>query len=312
VRELSCWADLDGPTHYVELREPDQLAPGAEQPGPPLVLVHGLAGASANWMAIAPTLAATGRRVLALDLPGHGLTRPAGRDSSVDGLVEVVRRFVDEVAGGPSVLVGNSLGGLLCLEQAARHPDSVVALALLAPAVPTGRARMHPITVAGFAGYAVPGLGELLVSGRRRRWTPEQLVAQSLWMCCADPSRVPADLVRRHVELVRRRAGYRRLDDAFLTTARTLLRRLARPRRLRARLDAVRCPVLLVHGTRDRLVPVAAARAVARAHPSWRYEEVPDVGHVPQMEVPEQTADLLAQWMADVEQRRLFTDRIAG
>jgi len=64
------------------------------------------------------------------------------------------------------------------------------------------------------------------------------------------------------------------------------------------RLRSYRGPVLLLHGDRDRLVPVAAARAVARANPAWRFEVAHDVGHVPQLEVPDWTAGHILDWLA--------------
>jgi pimeloyl-ACP methyl ester carboxylesterase len=269
--------------------------------GTPLVCVHGMAGSHANWSALASHLSRAGRRVLALDLPGHGLTRPGGRDCTYAGHAGVLRRFVEEVAGGRAVLVGNSLGGLLCVDQAATHPASVEALALVGPAIPVGRSRLHPITALGFAGYAVPGVGELIVSTRRRHFSPETLVAQALWMCCGHPDRVPPEVVREHVEVLRARAGFRGLDDAFLATARTMLRRLARPGRLRAALDSISCPVLMLHGDRDRLVPVGAARRLAASSPAWEFHELEGVGHVPQLEAAERTANALLDWLSRVE-----------
>jgi pimeloyl-ACP methyl ester carboxylesterase len=56
-------------------------------------------------------------------------------------------------------------------------------------------------------------------------------------------------------------------------------------------------PVLLIQGDRDRLVPVAAARAAAEAHPHWTYVELADVGHVPQLQVPGVVATELLSWL---------------
>ena len=56
-------------------------------------------------------------------------------------------------------------------------------------------------------------------------------------------------------------------------------------------------PVLLLHGEKDRLVSIGAARAVAAANPSWRFEVAPDVGHVPQLEVPAWTAGHILDWL---------------
>jgi len=60
--------------------------------------------------------------------------------------------------------------------------------------------------------------------------------------------------------------------------------------------------VLLIHGTEDRLVPVAAARAAARANSAWVVREFPGVGHVPQLEVPRQTADVILAWLGSAGQ----------
>ena len=71
------------------------------------------------------------------------------------------------------------------------------------------------------------------------------------------------------------------MDRAFLSAARSLLRLLVDPRRYRTAMASITVPVLLVHGDQDRLVPVAAARDIARRHPAWRYLELAGVGHVP-------------------------------
>ena len=62
--------------------------------------------------------------------------------------------------------------------------------------------------------------------------------------------------------------------------------------------QSIDVPVLLLHGDRDRLVPIAAARAAARANPSWQFEVAEGIGHVPQLEAPEWTADRILGWIA--------------
>jgi pimeloyl-ACP methyl ester carboxylesterase len=66
---------------------------------------------------------------------------------------------------------------------------------------------------------------------------------------------------------------------------------------------SIRVPVLLVHGDRDRLVPVAAARDIARRHPSWRYLELADVGHIPQLQVPDRLAEAVLAWLDETVSR---------
>jgi pimeloyl-ACP methyl ester carboxylesterase len=62
--------------------------------------------------------------------------------------------------------------------------------------------------------------------------------------------------------------------------------------------------VLLLHGDLDRLVPVVAARDVARRHPAWRYVELPGVGHVPQLQVPERVAAEVLRWLPRTQSSR--------
>lgn len=86
-------------------------------------------------------------------------------------------------------------------------------------------------------------------------------------------------------------------DRAFLSASRSLTWVLTWARPYRAAMSSITVPVLLVHGHRDRLVPVSAARDAARRNPSWRYVELPGVGHVPQLQVPDRLARILLDWL---------------
>ena len=119
-----------------------------------------------------------------------------------------------------------------------------------------------------------------------------------LRLCCVDPARVPADVLEQHLEMARARRGYPDIDEHFLHAARSLMGMLARRSSYLATINAIQVPVLLLHGEKDRLVTIGAARAVAAANPSWRFEVAPDVGHVPQLEVPGWTAGHILAWLA--------------
>jgi pimeloyl-ACP methyl ester carboxylesterase len=62
-------------------------------------------------------------------------------------------------------------------------------------------------------------------------------------------------------------------------------------------MQSIQAPVLILHGLRDRLVPVAAARAAARLNPTWTLVELPDIGHVPQLETPRKSATVILDWL---------------
>jgi pimeloyl-ACP methyl ester carboxylesterase len=299
MQAQSRWTDLAGASvHWVDHG-------GPERPDSLIVCVHGLGGGTVNWDGLAPLL--TDRhRLVAVDLPGSGLTDPGERNADLDANAELLGAFVDEVAAGSPgarvVLVGNSMGAVLSAMVLGARPDLADALVLLAPAVP-GPGRVPGVMLLGGLGlYGVPVAGRVVAWGRRRLRTPEQLVGDTLRMCCADPSRVDPELVARHVELARLRMERTELDRPFEQAARSLMVHLADARRARATYLGLPAglPVLVVHGTRDRLVPYAASARLARAMPGWHFVEAPGVGHVPQIETPQWAADRMREWLATV------------
>jgi pimeloyl-ACP methyl ester carboxylesterase len=286
--------DLDGPVHYVDFGGP---AAGADD-GPVVVLVHGLGGSHLNWDLLAPLLQPHAR-VLAIDLPGFGRSEPGGRRATVQANVRVLERFLAEVAGEPAVLVGNSMGGMISLLTTASAPGAVRGLVLVDPALPGGRRVLDPVVALQFALYAVPFVGERFLWLRRQRYSPMARVRETLELCGVDPDAVPAEVLDRSVTLLEEREDVDGMDKAFLAAARSLLKILVDPRRYRAAMAGVAVPVLLLHGDRDRLVPVAAARDIASRHPAWRYVELPGVGHVPQLQVPDRVAKEVLGWLAE-------------
>jgi pimeloyl-ACP methyl ester carboxylesterase len=143
----------------------------------------------------------------------------------------------------------------------------------------------------------VPGLGEGFLIQRRRRTSAEQSVRRVLGICCADVTRVPTEVVDAHVELIGR-LDRARADDAYLRSARSLSLVMANPGVTTRKLDRLTQPVLLVHGDRDVLIPLSVARRLSSAHPDWRFEVAADTGHVPMLEAPQWTSEIIADWMA--------------
>ena len=283
--------DLDGPVHHVDF--------GGREDGPIVVLVHGLGGSHLNWDLFAPLLTPHAR-VHALDLPGFGRSEPGERTANVRDNVVVLDRFVREVTGGPVVLVGNSMGGMVSVLEAQRSPAKVSGLVLVDPALPGPRGRPDPRVAAAFGLYALPGAGLRYLAGRRRKLGARGTVREMLVLCGVDPDAVPPALVERSVALVDERQDVVGMDRAFLAAARSLLLLLADPRLVRRAMAGVQVPVLLVQGDRDRLVPVSVARDLAHRQPRWRYVEMAGVGHVPQLQAPELLAEHVLAWLPTV------------
>jgi pimeloyl-ACP methyl ester carboxylesterase len=284
--------DLGVLVHYVDF--------GGTSDGPTVVLVHGLGGSHLNWDLLSPELTRHGR-VLALDLPGFGMSRPMRRPATVRRNVAVLAEFLREVAGPPVVLVGNSMGGLVSILLTARLPHLVHGLVLLGPALPApSRVLRSPATAAAFALHALPGVGESLRRNRRHRIGARATVGETLRLCGVGEAELPEGLLERYVALVEQQADVAGIDRAFLSASRSLASTLIRARRYRAAMSSIPVPVLLVHGDQDRLVPVTAARAIAQGHPAWHYVELPEVGHLPQLQVPHQLATLVLDWLDEL------------
>jgi pimeloyl-ACP methyl ester carboxylesterase len=235
--------------------------------------------------------------MVALDLSGFGLTAP-GR-GEVAHNVSLLRRFLDEVVAEPAVLIGNSMGAMVAILAVAADPRGVTGLVLVDPVLP--RAKGAPFdrqATLAFAIMAVPRLGEWMMDRRLKRIPAQRRVAALLALLCADPSRVPASVAEAALALEERRAEFPHRSRAFMAASRSLMRLAARAKNYWAAMAKIEVPVLLVQGDRDRLVPVQNARAAAARFPHWRYAELAGVGHVPQLEVPEQTALLISQWMS--------------
>ena len=102
--------------------------------GDAVVMVHGFGGRLENWSANQASLAAGGRTVVALDLPGHGESSMDVGSGSLDELATVVLDFMDALSIDRAHLVGHSMGAALCLVLADRVPGRVRSLTLVGPA----------------------------------------------------------------------------------------------------------------------------------------------------------------------------------
>ena len=280
--------DVDGPVFVADY--------GGPAGAPLLVGVHGLGGSHLNWAAVAPYL--TDRvRLVAVDLVGHGRTPAAGRAPDVAGHVSVLGGVLAALSDRPAVLVGNSLGGLVSALCAAASPDRVAGLVLVDPALPTGRiGPVHPRILSNFVLCSLPGVGERYLAARRARTTPEQTVRRVLAVTCVDADRVPVEVVDAHIELTASKDRAQG-DAAYLASARSLARILARPGPTLDRLATLDVPVLHLHGDRDALVPLASARRMAGGRSAWRLEVARDIGHAPMLEAPEWTALRIDGWL---------------
>jgi pimeloyl-ACP methyl ester carboxylesterase len=298
--------DLDGPVYWIEFNRDPRGAQAAGQATneskPAIVFVHGLGGSHLNWCRIGPQLAA-GRRALALDLHGFGLTPGLRANTTVQANARLLDQFINEVVGGPVILVGNSMGGLISILETTAHPDRIKGVVLIDPALPLPPQKPDWQVSGQFLLYALPGLGELAVAKIMSRTQPETAVQQILQLCFADPSRADPEMIKAEVALATRRHPATSTQATararvFLAAARSLLRVLARRGNYQKMMAGIDVPVLLIGGEEDRLVPIAAIRQAAARNPGWESLFLAGVGHVPQLEVPDAVTEAIRDWLA--------------
>ncbi len=280
--------DLGGPVHVVDY--------GGD--GRPILLVHGLGGSHANWGAVGEALSEHGA-VQAIDLIGFGDTPPEGRSSAVTAQRELVISYLER-AGAPAVLVGNSMGGLISMLVARAAPELVERLVLVDPALPVVRPRIDAGVLRRLALPLLPGLGPRAF---REDYAgavddPEGFIDRVLDVICADPSRVGDSDRAALVAMARKRASMPWAADAFVDAARSIFRIVVRGRTFADRLQSITAPTLVVHGELDRLVDVASAHWLIRQRPDWHLLVLEGIGHVPQLEAPEQFLDVVGAWLS--------------
>jgi pimeloyl-ACP methyl ester carboxylesterase len=229
-----------------------------------VVLLHG-AGMDHTVFALqGRALAHRGRRVAALDFPGHGRSEGPGL-ASIGAMADWVLRAASCCGFERFRVVGHSMGALVALETAARGGARVEA-AVLMGFVP--EMRVHPDLLATARADAARAAGLMTSWSFGAHGQLGASKAPGLWLPGgalrllerADPASLGADLVACD--------AYR---DATESAAK------------------LRCPVLLLLGAEDRMTPPAPALAFADGRAAWQIAVLPEVGHMMMIEDPSAT-----------------------
>lgn len=253
----------------------------------PALCVHGLEGSSRNWTDLIDLLRSR-LACEAMDLPGFGDSppRPDGR-YTIAALAQTVIALIGK-HGKPVHLIGNSLGGAVCVKVAATRPDLIRTLTLISPALPDSRPRMDLLR---FPVMSLPRLGTRIVK-QYQVLPPERRVADVITTCYGDPALFQqARFATEVTELTRRdELGY--AASVLVGSVRTLTAEFVRKGRHSAWRDAakVTAPTLVIYGSRDRLVDARMAGRAAHQFADARVVVLPRTGHVAHMEHPDVVA----------------------
>jgi len=253
--------------------------------GPPVVLLHGYAGAIWNWEHQIETL---GRRFTLLipDLIGQGLSDKPRLAYTPPLYIEWLRGFLDAVGVGRATIIGHSMGAGLALSLALTHPDRVDRLILISGFPPGLFNHIH-----GSYLKRLHWLGSGLLFRLGYRLLGRRALRKFLGGLVWDRSLVTPAVVERAYQL-RKRHGKAGPLWSSLTCTDDWESGYA------PRLGSVTAPVLIIWGRDDRFIPLAAGETVHRMIHGSRLTVLPDTGHLPMWERPDEVNQLILEFLS--------------
>ena len=244
---------------------------------PAVVLLHGFGSSLHTWDAWAQGLSAT-HRVVRIDLPGSGLSPPDPAHDYRDARsLEMLIALMDSLGLQRASWVGHSMGGRIAWTLAARYPERVDKLVLVAPD--------------GFASFGFEYGKPMDVPatlGLMRHVLPKPLLRMNLQSAYARPDSLSESVTTRYHDLIlapgARQAMLDRLKQTVLQEPVPLLRQ-------------IKAPTLLVWGEADAMIPVSNAQDYLQAIAGSRLVSWPQVGHLPQEEAAQLSLKALADFL---------------
>lgn len=251
-----------------------------------MVLLHGIAGTSATWDEVIPTLAAR-HTVIAPDLLGHGESAKPHGDYSLGAYANVVRDLLEALGMGPATIVGHSFGGGIAMQFAYQFIERCERLVLVSSGG-LGR-EVHPLLRAAVLPGAEAVLPWLSTAGSRGVGALVHALQLLGVRASADLDETWRSFVSLEEPAARR---------AFIQTVRGVMdlggQRVSANERLYL---AEGLPTLIVWGEKDPLIPVRHAREAHERMAGSRLEIFPDAGHFPYRDDPERFASVLLDFI---------------
>lgn len=243
--------------------------------GPTVLMLHGIGGGHLAFAPQVETFASNGFRAVAWDMPGYGHSAPI-EPYTFKGLAERCIALIESLKCGQVVLLGHSMGGMVAQEVVARRPELVTRLVLSGTSPAFGksdgewqreflRQRTAPLD----AGKSMAEMAEVLV--------PQMI----------GPGSLPEGVrLAQHCMGTVNPSTYRRALEALLTFDR------------RADLARIHVPTLLIAGEQDKVAPPAVMKKMAQAILGSTYIELPGIGHLQNLEAPDEYDAAVLRFLA--------------
>ena len=260
---------------------------------PPILLIHGFGAAIDHWRDNIPVLTKN-HAVYAIDLLGFGGSEKPAIRYSIHLWVEQVFQFWCEFIKVPMVIIGNSIGALVAAIAASQHPEiasQVVTISLPDVAafnemVPPALRRIERTAKAII--FSV--LGKPLFHLFRQPFVIRFILKKVVYY---DRDRVDDVLV----EIIAKPARDRQAPEAFIRLNRSLNQPNYSPSLTEA-LSQLQAPLLILWGTRDRVIPASEGKRLVQYAPNSTLMYLEELGHCPHDENPERVNHEILSWLA--------------
>jgi pimeloyl-ACP methyl ester carboxylesterase len=245
------------------MAHPVEPALGGDRNGsPPVLLLHGQPGGSADWAGVAAALGPAAASI-AFDRPGWD---GHSRATDLEGNARAALDRLDAAGAAEAIVVGHSLGGAIAAWLAATRPERVRALVLAAPAANAAslyrvdRWLAAPLLGELAASVTLGGLGLTLALPAARAWLARLTGVDSAYLA-------------RTAAMIRRPGAW----WSYSAEQRALVRDVGE---LERRLGAIRAPTTVLAGSADRIVAPGATRRLVEQIPGARLQMIEDAGHL--------------------------------
>ncbi len=258
---------------------------------PPVIFIHGFGASIEHWRNNLPVIAEN-HHVYALDLLGFGASRKADVEYSAALWTEQVHDFWQTFIGTPVILVGNSIGSLVCLNATATYPEMVSGLVMLSLPDVSVREDMLPPVVRPLVTTLENLVASPLLIKNILKFVRKPSVIRR-WAGLAYPNKEA--VTDELVEILSSPAYDEGSGQTLLKLSRSV-RKAGFAKSVKNLLPQVTIPMLLIWGLQDKMIPPNQASAIASLNPLLKLVEL-EAGHCPHDEHPDIFNSLLLDWL---------------
>ncbi len=253
--------------------------------GNPMIFLHGFGASSYIWNKIESHFAQN-NRVILIDLKGFGLSdKPEDNKYKIDDQAEIIIDFIKRNNLRDIVLVGHSLGGAIALSiylKSTEQENNLIKRLILIDSPAYKQKLPSFIKLLG-----TPILNKIILF-----LLPARLKVKIIFKkCFFDKNKITPEMIEKYAEPLKSKGA----NYALIETAKELLRENNED--IGAKYKKINIPTLLIWGKEDKIVPLTIGERLQKDIPNSKLEIIPECGHIPIEEKPEETIKIISNYL---------------